>query len=581
MSKIATFLKVCFNIIFFLNQKQRIIAIYIFFLTLISFFLEGSVLLLLIPIVQIILDKDYIIGDNLLKLINFFHRVDLSNLSNIKIYLISAFLVIVILGIFVRLLLLSFNLSLAKKINEDFSSRLYNYYTNLDYEHLKRINTSYIIDALTVKLERFSGFVFYTITILSNSIIAMCLLIIFFIKMSPFLLLGISLLIIVYYLVIKFSKNKIYYFSKVLDKNTFQRTNFLKETINYNLDIKQDKSYFYFKNQYYNYNKSINDLNYEYTLIANVPKFALELQFVIFSIAIAYFQSSVLNDNINSSINNLVFVMYCMFRLLPITQIIYNSFNEIKLYKPSFDSVYNLLFKNLRKNINKKPMQIDRLSTNKIKFLNVNFYYDEDLKKKLILNNINLEIELGKIYYLDGASGSGKSTFLNLLSNLYYPKSGKIYYDKSCEKNITYVAQDIYILNNTVKKNIYIFDKSSYGDIKNSIVLAAKKACIAEFIDKLDNKYDSIISEDGKNFSGGQKQRIGLARAFHRNKDILILDEATNSIDEEVEKKIIKNILRNKKNNQTIFISSHTKSIKNYCDRILIFKNKNIILKNN
>ena len=290
MSKIATFLKVCFNIIFFLNQKQRIIAIYIFFLTLISFFLEGSVLLLLIPIVQIILDKDYIIGDNLLKLINFFHRVDLSNLSNIKIYLISAFLVIVILGIFVRLLLLSFNLSLAKKINEDFSSRLYNYYTNLDYEHLKRINTSYIIDALTVKLERFSGFVFYTITILSNSIIAMCLLIIFFIKMSPFLLLGISLLIIVYYLVIKFSKNKIYYFSKVLDKNTFQRTNFLKETINYNLDIKQDKSYFYFKNQYYNYNKSINDLNYEYTLIANVPKFALELQFVIFSIAIAYFQ---------------------------------------------------------------------------------------------------------------------------------------------------------------------------------------------------------------------------------------------------------------------------------------------------
>jgi ABC-type multidrug transport system fused ATPase/permease subunit len=226
-------------------------------------------------------------------------------------------------------------------------------------------------------------------------------------------------------------------------------------------------------------------------------------------------------------------------------------------------------------------MQIDRLSTNKIKFLNVNFYYDEDLKKELILNNINLEIELGKIYYLDGASGSGKSTFLNLLSNLYYPKSGKIYYDKSCEENITYVAQDVYILNNTVKKNIYIFDKSSYGDTKNLIVLAAKKACIAEFIDKLDNKYDSIISEDGKNFSGGQKQRIGLARAFHRNKDILILDEATNSIDEEVEKKIIKNILRNKKNNQTIFISSHTKSIKNYCDRILIFKNKNIILKNN
>jgi ABC-type multidrug transport system fused ATPase/permease subunit len=580
MSKIDTFLKVCFNISFFLNQKQRIIAIYIFFLTLISFFLEGSVLLLLIPIVQIILDKDYIIGDNLLKLINFFHRVDLSNLSNIKIYLISAFLIIVILGIFARFLLLSFNLSLAKKINEDFSSRLYNYYTNLDYEHLKRINTSYIIDVLTVKLERFSGFVFYTITILSNSIIAMCLLIIFCIKMSAFLLLGISLLIIIYYSVIKFSKNKIYYFSKVLDKNTFQRTNILKETINYNLDIKQDKSYFFFKNQYYNYNKSINDLNYEYTLIANVPRFALELQFVIFSIAIAYFQSAVLNDNISSSINNLVFVMYCMFRLLPITQIIYNSFNEIKLYKPSFDSVYNLLLKNFRKNV-KTPMQMDQLSTNKIKFLNVNFYYDEDLKKKLILNNINLEIELGKVYYLDGASGSGKSTFLNLLSNLYYPKSGEIYYDKSCEENITYVAQDIYILNNTVKKNIYIFDKSSYGDIKNSIVVAAKKACIAEFIDKLDNKYDSIISEDGKNFSGGQKQRIGLARAFHRNKDILILDEATNSIDEEVEKKIIKNILSNKKNNQTIFISSHTKSIKNYCDRILIFKNKNIILKNN
>ena len=408
----------------------------------------------------------------------------------------------------------------------------------------------------------------------------MCLLIIFCIKMSALLLLGISLIIILYYLVIKFSKNKIYYFSKVLDKNTFQRTNILKETINYNLDIKQDKSYFFFKNQYYNYNKSINDLNYEYTLIANVPRFALELQFVIFFIAIAYIQSAVLNDNTSSSINNLVFMMYCMFRLLPITQIIYNSFNEIKLYKPSFDAVYNLLFKNLRQNI-KKPMQIDHLSINKIKFLNVNFYYDEDLKKKLILKNINLVIELGKIYYLDGASGSGKSTFLNLLSNLYYPKSGEIYYDKSCKENITYVAQNIYILNNTVKKNIHIFDKSSYGDIKNSIVLAARKACIEEFIDKLDNKYDSIISEDGKNFSGGQKQRIGLARAFHRNKNILILDETTNSIDVEIEKKIIKNILSNKKNNQTIFISSHRKSIKNYCDRTLIFKNQNIIIKNN
>ncbi len=224
---------------------------------------------------------------------------------------------------------------------------------------------------------------------------------------------------------------------------------------------------------------------------------------------------------------------------------------------------------------------IDKSSLNsRIKFKNLSFSYD----KKIVLSDFDLTINKGETIALVGQSGSGKTTVANLLSRFYDFNNGSITIDgvslkkikmKSLHKLIGIVTQDSILFNDSIKNNILI-GKENATNIE--LVEAAKAANAHKFIMEMNDDYNSNIGESGMKLSGGQKQRISIARAILKNPEILILDEATSSLDSESEKSVQK-ALDNIMNGRTAILIAHRLSTIQKADKIVVMQNGEIVEK--
>ena len=215
-----------------------------------------------------------------------------------------------------------------------------------------------------------------------------------------------------------------------------------------------------------------------------------------------------------------------------------------------------------------------------IEFKNVNFQYSVGERK--ILDSINIKIPGKKMTALVGQSGAGKSTILNLIPRFYNVDDGEIKIDDqsvnnyslfSLRKNISLVSQDTTLFDDTIKNNIaYANLDASQKDIED----AAKFSYADEFINKLPNHYDTVIGENGVRLSGGEKQRISIARAILKKSPIILLDEATSSLDAETENKIQKAISYLTKGRTTIVIAHRLSTILN-SDKIYVIEKGSVV----
>ncbi len=215
-----------------------------------------------------------------------------------------------------------------------------------------------------------------------------------------------------------------------------------------------------------------------------------------------------------------------------------------------------------------------------IVFDNVKFQYSDD--EIQILNSINLDIPGKKMTALVGHSGAGKSTILNLIPRFYDVNDGDIKVDNqsiydckifSLRKNISLVSQDTTLFDDTIKNNIaYANPEASQADIEE----AAKYSFAEEFINKLPKKYETIIGENGVRLSGGEKQRLSIARAIIKKSPIILLDEATSSLDAETENKIQKAINFLTQGRTTIVIAHRLSTILN-SDKIYVIDRGNVV----
>ena len=222
---------------------------------------------------------------------------------------------------------------------------------------------------------------------------------------------------------------------------------------------------------------------------------------------------------------------------------------------------------------NKNDLEI-KISKGEINFKNVFFKYDEE-REKNTLSSVSLKIIGGKMTSIVGHSGAGKSTILNLIPRFYDIDSGGIEIDnqsiynstiKSLRKNISLVSQDTTLFDDTIKNNIAYANLSA---TQEEIEEAAKNSYANEFIEKLPNKYETIIGENGTRLSGGEKQRLSIARAMLKKSQIILLDEATSSLDAETESKIQEAINFLTKNRTTVVIAHRLSTILN-SDKIYV-----------
>ena len=306
---------------------------------------------------------------------------------------------------------------------------------------------------------------------------------------------------------------------------------------------------------------------------------------IVIAILIYYAGKLIMNDEIDIS-NFFSFLAAMMLAYQPVRSLatlniaISQGIASSRRVLPIIDEKSNL-------KTNKDDKELS-LKQGNIEFKNIKFSYDasDSLDKKITLNNINLKMLGGKMTSLVGHSGSGKSTIMNLIPRIYDADQGEIIIDnqsiyktkiRSLRNNISFVSQDTNLFDDTIKNNIAYADMDATDE---EIYRAAELSYASEFIEKLKDKYETKIGENGIRLSGGEKQRLSIARAILKKSRIILLDEATSSLDAETEDKIQKAILYLTKDKTTIVIAHRLSTILN-SDNIYVVDSGKVIANGN
>ena len=320
--------------------------------------------------------------------------------------------------------------------------------------------------------------------------------------------------------------------------------------------------------------------------LSQTPRLFLEF-IAVFTVALTTIIFVLINLSNEQILPTISLLAVCAIRLIPAFNSIVSSISTRRFSKASLKIVSGEMinvpiedkFKN--KNLIEEKNYKKYLFKDQIKFENVFFSHENSNAK--ILQNISLEIRRGQKVGIIGKSGAGKSTLIDLILSLIKPIEGKILIDDSnleynlrdWQKQIGCVPQDIYLLDDTIKNNI-AFGLNTNDINQERILKSIELSRLKDYVSSLEKKENTVVGNRGIRVSGGQKQRIGIARALYHDPKILILDEATSSLDTINERKIMEEIYNTAKNTTLIIVTHRYKPVSN-CDKIYLLDNGKII----
>jgi len=259
-------------------------------------------------------------------------------------------------------------------------------------------------------------------------------------------------------------------------------------------------------------------------------------------------------------------------RLLPGLHQIFSGWTIISNHTASVQDVLNLVESNPKK-LNGAPNSLSALSMRRVlKLVDVKYAYQT--RKTPVLEGINMKIEIGHWVGIAGGTGCGKSSLLDLMMGLLVPSSGFLEVDgqkigaqnlSSWMRNFSLVPQHVYLLDGSIEENISFFSPQK---ISHEVIrYAASLALVEEFVAEMPLGFDTRVGERGLMLSGGQRQRLGIARALARRTPFLVLDEATNALDEKTERRLLENLRKISRNTTVLMVSHHPRSLA-FCDSV-------------
>ena len=388
-------------------------------------------------------------------------------------------------------------------------------------------------------------------------------------------LLSLTLLVLLplVYLAVKISTSRIRKSSKKVQDSMGVMTHLLDENISGNDLIKIYNAQESEKNKFFNIINIIRQQRFKVDLAGGVNTSIVNV-LIGLCLAVVVFLSS---TYLIMSAGDFLAFFTAMGMLVKPAKTLININKPLQQALVAAISVFSLIDEKSEENIGEQLMSNVE---GDIVFQNVSFSYND---KKVSLNNINLTIKQGETIALVGSTGSGKTTLVNLLIRFYNPTDGKILINnkdinsfdlESFRSNFSFVDQNVRLFNDTISGNIAFGQKDRMT--MDSIVDAAKISNSMKFIDKLEDKFESNIGEDGVTLSGGQRQRLSIARAIAKDSPILILDEATSALDSATEKLVQSAINKMQQGRTTIIIAHRLSTIQN-ADRIIVLKDGEII----
>ncbi|MFL2889572.1 MAG: ATP-binding cassette domain-containing protein [Pelagibacteraceae bacterium] len=554
------------KILLVLNKKEKYWLIFITFFMIISAFLEMLGVSFILPILSILLsDQGQNILSNKNELINnfldFFHNKGLM-FSLVILFLLyfAKNLTLFVIGLLKFKFLEDVTVRISNNIFTTYIKKSFLYHTDQNSSRMY-YNSAENVDIFTDTLESL-------ITIATDFILILFLVLLLFFIEPTGLSISIFSLGIITFTIHKFIKVRVISLGKRKEIFQNQRIKSLLQGFQAIKDIKVFKKSSYFLRNFFNPNYQRSKIRKTERLYNSIPRLVLELFFIIVLLGLIILLKSQGKSNLDILVV-LGFFGVAFIRLLPSVSRCLGSLQLYNFGKKSLNNIYEELILNKEDNnsldIPKNNIS-KNLKNNSIVFENTSFKYKN---KKDIITNLNLSIKEKEFIGITGDSGSGKSTLGNLILGLIEPTSGNIKINFS---KITFVPQSVFLIDDTLSKNIAfgIEDHKIDHEHLNECLI---KSELKNFIEKLPDGLDTVVGERGVKISGGELQRIGIARALYPKPEIIIFDEATNSLDVETEEKIVK-IMRELNNSITILFISHNLSGLKNCDRVIKINNQ-------
>jgi len=548
---------------------KKIFFYFLIFLTILGGFLEILGLSLVVPVVIAITEP------NIIQTNYYLHQcyILLNSKSNIHFIMMIAFVIAVVycIKLLYHICLIYLQSLFSYQISLNFTHQIFSRYLYIPYESLINFSTSDLINRIS-HAAHMNTTLFMPLFIVISECIIISLIIIVLLLVAPILSLGIFILCILGFLFIYLPVQK--YIEKAGEQcvqNLKTIFSYLENTL-YNIkEVKITNSEKYFIQKHYKAEKKLGKAVLASLTISNIPRFALETIAVVLIMSVIII---LLYQGIPPSILAIyaTSVVAIMFRLIPSFSRIH--YNLLLIRNNSY--LLNLIYETIESIPQETEIKADASPITfhkKIELQNCTFAYNNT--EKYILKNFNLTINKLETIGIIGKTGAGKTTLIDCIIGFLIPQQGKILVDNkdihenihSWRSQIGYVSQTIYLSNESIRQNIAFATPDENIDEKH-LWHVMEMAQIAEYVRTLPEKDYTEVGDAGVRLSGGQRQRIAIARALYHSPQLLILDEATSSLDDDTERAFI-DALQYLKGKITILIIAHRKSSLTYCDKII------------
>ena len=536
--------------------------------------LEMIGIALIMPIVTVITDSTNGTNNSILKPV--YVRLGILKSTDIVVFvlLLLAFVFAVksVFSVYLNWAQIDFG----RRIEQDISSKLFQSFMNRPYLfHLQR-NSADLIYSINSEVGQFSGAIVLILSVLSETLVvaALGVLVLYtnlWASISTLLMLLVAA--IIYNRVVRRQLNSL---AVTLKKESPKKIQYVSQGFGGIKDVTVLGLSESFTTQFDKQNFLLGKTASRYGLLTKVP--AIWIEFVAVLGLVVTILVMLTQETDPTRIAPVLGLLTAVsFRFVPSTNRLIVATNRLRVVRPAIDSIYN----EVQSSSDRVKLVHLGAFKSQIEMRNLSFSYPNTIAPSL--QNTNVVVRKGETVGFIGPSGAGKSTLVDVILGLLPPTSGELLIDGidmyknnlEWQSTIGYVAQSIYLIDDTIRRNV-AFGIAEHEIDEDALERALKSAQLWDFVDGLPEKTQTIVGERGVRVSGGQRQRIGIARALYHEPQVLVLDEATSSLDMETETEVM-SAIRALHGFKTILIVAHRLSTVQHCDRVYKIEDATIV----